>query len=285
MSLTCLALFLLAPIQTEEAARLFAAENWAGAAALYREVVAESPDDGRAWLRLGIALQHLDRHEEAVEAMRRADALSFLPPITRFELARSSALLGRRAEALDYLEGAVDAGFAQPGRLAEDAFADLRGGDRFQAALDGARANAEPCEHIPEFRQFDFWLGDWSVTAQGSKAGTNHIEKLEGGCLLLENWSSSLGGTGKSVNYYDAVKRKWIQVWVDSSGTSIQAEAVFRDGAMRFEGEHHYPDGRVELFKMTFTPNEDGSVRQYIEQSKDAGETWYVWFDGLYERE
>jgi hypothetical protein len=136
----------------------------------------------------------------------------------------------------------------------------------------------------PEHRQFDFWLGEWNVYAQGSKAGTNRIEKLEGGCLLLENWSSSLGGTGKSMNYYDAVKEKWVQVWVDSSGTSIHAEAEFRDGAMRFEGEHHYPDGRVELYRMTFTPNADGSVRQLIEQSRDGGASWYVWFDGLYKK-
>ncbi len=288
MSSILLALALLSSPQTdplEEAVRLFAAEDWEGASAAYRKLVADSPDDGRAWLRLGIALQRLDRHEEAVAALRRADALGFLPPITRFEIARSSALLGNAESALDFLEGAVEAGYAQPDQLADTtAFASLSESARFQAAVARARVNAEPCEHIPEFRQFDFWLGDWNVTARGSQAGTNRIEKLEGGCLLQENWSSSLGGTGTSMNYYDAVKKKWVQVWVDSSGTSIHAEAELRDGAMRFEGEHHYPDGRVELYKMTFTPNEDGSVRQFIEQSNDGGESWYVWFDGLYEK-
>ncbi len=53
---------------------------------------------------------------------------------------------------------------------------------------------------------------------------------------------------------------------------------------MHFEGDHHYPGGNHELFRMTFTPRDDGSVRQFIEQSKDEGKTWYVWFDGIYEK-
>ncbi len=33
---------------------------------------------------------------------------------------------------------------------------------------------------------------------------------------------------------------------------------------------------------MTFTPQEDGSVRQFLEESSDGGETFSVWFDGRY---
>jgi hypothetical protein len=54
---------------------------------------------------------------------------------------------------------------------------------------------------------------------------------------------------------------------------------------MHFEGANVSRDGSSERFRMTFTPSPDGSVRQFIEQSRDGGETWYVWFDGRYVRQ
>jgi hypothetical protein len=104
------------------------------------------------------------------------------------------------------------------------------------------------------------------------------------GCLLLENWTSARGGAGKSVNYYDPIRKRWVQTWVDGQGGIIAVQGRLEGGAMRFEGEHLYPDGRTEAYRMSFTPQADGSVRQFIEQSRDGGATWYVWFDGTYVR-
>jgi hypothetical protein len=141
-----------------------------------------------------------------------------------------------------------------------------------------------PCEEAA-YRQFDFWVGAWDVfTPDGRQAGSNRIEKLLNGCLLLEHWTSARGGQGRSINYYDPSGQKWIQTWVDGQGGIITAEGAFEAGVMRLEGGHRYPDGRRELFRMAFTPQPDGSVRQFIEQSKDGGESWYVWFDGTYVR-
>lgn len=72
----------------------------------------------------------------------------------------------------------------------------------------------------PAYRAFDFWVGDWDVT---NKAGENKIEKLLNGFLLLENWTSIGGGSGKSINHYDRDIRKWRQIWVDPSGGVIDA--------------------------------------------------------------
>ena len=33
---------------------------------------------------------------------------------------------------------------------------------------------------------------------------------------------------------------------------------------------------------MTLSLEEDGNVRQIIEHSKDGGQTWYNWFEGIY---
>jgi hypothetical protein len=51
---------------------------------------------------------------------------------------------------------------------------------------------------------------------------------------------------------------------------------------MRFEGEHVKLDGTRTLQRATFTPGEEGTVRQFIEASSDGGETWNVYFDGTY---
>ena len=41
-----------------------------------------------------------------------------------------------------------------------------------------------PCV-ASEYRQFDFWIGDWDVTVlNGKAAGTNLIKPILGGCVL-----------------------------------------------------------------------------------------------------
>ncbi|MDH3290716.1 MAG: hypothetical protein OEO20_00220 [Gemmatimonadota bacterium] len=152
-------------------------------------------------------------------------------------------------------------------------------------AVARAQEAPAPCLDGGAYDQFDFWVGEWDVfTPDGVRAGSNRIEKVAAGCLLVEHWTSAAGGTGNSLNYYHPARQQWIQVWVDGQGGVIEVAGEFTDGAMRFVGEHVYPDGRREAFRMRFTPQVDGSVRQFIEQSKDEGATWYVWFDGRYER-
>jgi hypothetical protein len=75
------------------------------------------------------------------------------------------------------------------------------------------------------FADFDFWVGEWDVTVpDGRRAGTNHIEKMERGCLLVERWTGAVGGTGMSMNYYDPAKARWLQLWVSSNGVVIEIE-------------------------------------------------------------
>src|ERR1044072_8565392 len=81
-------------------------------------------------------------------------------------------------------------------------------------------------------RQFDFWVGDWSVTVNGQHAGDNRIEKILEGCALLENWSGKGGMSGKSVNFYDPARQQWHQTWVDDRGGSLGLDGKFADGKM-----------------------------------------------------
>jgi hypothetical protein len=145
-------------------------------------------------------------------------------------------------------------------------------------------AAAEACG-TEKHRQFDFWLGRWNVTASGQPAGTNHIELIHNGCALAEHWVSAEGAfAGSSPNMYDQANDKWHQTWVDTSGILLELNGGFADGKMVMSGTRPGPDGQAVTNRITWTPNEDGSVRQHWETSTD-GEHWTTAFDGLYARE
>ena len=132
-------------------------------------------------------------------------------------------------------------------------------------------------------RAFDFWVGDWIVTnAAGTEVGQNLIERTEGGCLLVENWTSAGGGTGKSMNYWDPREKRWKQVWVSSNGSVGYFNGGIADGAMVLQGDMLAANGTALLLKGTWSVLDDGRVRQHFEQSTDQGATWSTWFDGYY---
>lgn len=141
-----------------------------------------------------------------------------------------------------------------------------------------------PCTSEP-YRAFDFWVGDWEVhTPDGTFAGRNRISVEEGGCLLLERWTSAQGGSGQSYNYYHPVTAKWRQVWI-SAGSVIDYEGGVDNGAMVLEGTISYHgNGQSAPFRGRWTPGEHGSVLQEFEQWNEAEQRWDGWFTGRYTR-
>jgi len=130
---------------------------------------------------------------------------------------------------------------------------------------------------------FDFWLGEWNVTtSDGKPAGTSRIESIASGWGLLENWTGTGGGSGKSLNSYNTARQQWQQYWVGSGGV-LELAGGMVDGKMVLSGSHQV-GGKDVVERITWTPNADGTVRQFWEQSKDGGKTWGVAFDGLYRR-
>ncbi|MCG6873311.1 MAG: hypothetical protein LJE84_13580, partial [Gammaproteobacteria bacterium] len=78
--------------------------------------------------------------------------------------------------------------------------------------------------------------------------------------------------------------KKWVQVWIDAGGGVIRAEGGLEDGAMKLYGHRHTLEGEKRAYRMTFTPQDDGSVHQLLEESPDDGQTWELSFDGIYKR-
>ncbi len=140
------------------------------------------------------------------------------------------------------------------------------------------------CVGLDGFGDFDFWVGEWEVfdSNTGRQAGENSIVKMEQGCMLLERWQGGSGSTGTSLNYYNPVTREWRQVWVSAGRYSIDIVGGLRGESMVLEGSIYNFQGAVWNFRGTWTPNADGTVRQFFEQYNHDSEQWMPWFDGRY---
>jgi hypothetical protein len=154
----------------------------------------------------------------------------------------------------------------------------------------GTNAAVEPaaksCVAL-EYRQFDFWVGEWTVfDPSGKKVGDSRVERINDGCALLENWQGGGGITGKSLNVYDAEDKYWHQFWVDSSASRLQLKGALVGKKMVLTAV--VPDskktGSTLHQRITWSQNADGSVRQHWETSNRGGKTWSTVFDGKYVR-
>src|SRR5262249_54041254 len=143
-----------------------------------------------------------------------------------------------------------------------------------------------PCT-AAEYRQFDFWLGDWNVYApDGSLAGTNDVTREYDGCVLQEHWvaAGSPPQRGSSFNTWSPAAHRWHQTWVDSTGGFLLLDGGLKDRAMVLPGEMPAPAGGLVRHRIAWSVLDGGRVRQLWERSRDGGRTWSVVFDGTYVR-
>lgn len=144
------------------------------------------------------------------------------------------------------------------------------------------------CETDAHFSDFDFWIGEWNVYSNDEKKtfqGSNSVTRHHKNCLIMENWTSAKGGDGRSMNYYDPVEDQWRQLWVAGGYSIDYTGGLIDNGSMVLNGKiNYYKTGQSNRFRGTWTPNADGSVRQFFEQLDPQSKEWTVWFDGLYVR-
>jgi hypothetical protein len=95
------------------------------------------------------------------------------------------------------------------------------------AASAQATPPPPPACSTAEYRQLDFWVGDWDAefALPGGKTGhaTNRITRDEfGDCVISEHFSQpDIGFVGASFSTFDRLKKKWVQTWVDNGGGYI----------------------------------------------------------------
>ena len=258
---------------------LYQAGEYAAAAEAYEALARVHPDSGRVWYRLGSSLYEAGRHDAAAEALRRATATFQPASFAHYLLAQVYAESGQPADAVAEIRRTVEAkGVPYSVLVATEAFDPLEGVTEYESYMD----SIDPCG-APEYRQFDFWIGEWSVmNPTGGVGGFSSIEREYNGCLIVESWSGPTGvPAGTSQNFYNKADGKWHQNWIDvhASGPLWLAGGLVESGAMVMMDTDPAAN---PLNRITWTPNPDGSVRQHWETSSDGGTSWTTAFDGLY---
>jgi hypothetical protein len=266
---------------------LYIRQNWPAAAAAYEALTRTEPANARAWYRLGVSLQQSGHADRSIAPYQKAAALGFAPTSTWYNLACAYAVTHDAEHAWAALDSLLSAGFRQPQALeAESDFASIKSDARFAAAVERAKKNQFPCADDPKSRELDFWVGEWNVQdrARGNPVGTSSVQRILGDCVIFENWTGLLGGSGKSFNSYNRIEGWWQQNWVSDGGQTNDFTHGVREGnAMVYHGTGHqgattYPT------KLTFFDLGPDRVRQLSEYSTDGGKTWTVGYDFLYVR-
>ncbi len=241
-------------------------------------------------LRAGIALFDQQRFQESIPLFERAVRSGVQVNVAEFRMARAYARLGSVDKGLEHLQRAAAAGIALELLTSHPDIAPLRADARYAAIVRHLEDARFPCRNGVEAHQFDFWVGEWTVTSASSTqqpalpAGKSKVSALLEHCMLLEEWTPTSGPSGKSVNFWDSNRKKWRQVWTAEDGASLDYEGSFSDGAMRFSGWSLSDKGERTQQKLTFFRVAPDTVRQLFEASDDGGKTWKPTFDGRYVR-
>jgi hypothetical protein len=150
------------------------------------------------------------------------------------------------------------------------------------AAAQAAAPATAPCS-AAEFRQFDFWVGDWDLTWPGSKPdevqhGRNTISRKLGDCVIEEQFDGSKDAQlrGQSVSVFSPRLKKWQQTWVDDQGAYMDFDGEFSRGQMILARQTRNQKGEDITQRMVFKNIAADSLDWSWEQSKDGGKTWTV---------
>lgn len=139
------------------------------------------------------------------------------------------------------------------------------------------------------FQRLAFWIGSWKATAPGgTDAGKNRIERVSGGCAVLEHWDGLYlidmkNHSARGLHWFDPSVKTWRHIWVDDAGQPLEmiARSDAEPGVIYRPVKE--PDSKKKT-RMTIRPLDDGRVEQFGEQSSDYGKTWSETFRIFYSR-
>jgi tetratricopeptide (TPR) repeat protein len=269
-----------------EAERLYLANDWTKAGPAYEALTKENPSNSQAWYRWGVSLAGLGQYPKAIECYDKAESLGFHKFSVLYRKAKAYARLGDKEKAFAMIDAIFASGQAPSGMDSDSDLLLLKDDPRFAKDVEKADAAARPCAHQAEYQQFDFWVGEWEVKQTGANqvVGASSIQKILGECVVLENWTSGSGSTGKSFNVYDAATKKWEQYWVASVGGRIHFIGGLKDGNMDYFANTDDGAGNKSTRHLQFIHEGPDQVRQWSQRSIDGGKTWSTEYDFTYFR-
>lgn len=138
----------------------------------------------------------------------------------------------------------------------------------------------------PEYRQFDFFAGDWDVFDVGSTTVKAHgiVTSMLDGCAVRELYQRLDGYSGESFTLYDAARKMWHQSWATNHGELLVLEGGLVQGNMVLTGSEHPVGGAPTLIRGTWHRERNGEVRETAVRSSDGGKTWSPVFDLTFRR-
>ena len=160
----------------------------------------------------------------------------------------------------------------------------------FAIGADVAAAQTFPVSSAlhAESRQFDFWVGAWSVnlrvrqpdgTWRDQHRAEARVYPILSGKAVLELWSEDSvdGIKGYSLRYFDTARDEWV-LWLNwpgpnRSGSSSLAGS-FRHGRGEFFATSTGQDGTETISRYTFSDITPNSLRWDDAFSSDGGESW-----------
>lgn len=148
------------------------------------------------------------------------------------------------------------------------------------SALPAQTNKPAPCT-ASEYRQLDFWVGDWDAfdyDDQKVPAARAHVSPILQGCSLLEDYQQIDGLHGQSFSTYDASRGVWHQTWVTNRGSLLVVEGKMEGDKLVLKGTDNI---RRADYRVTWERDSKG-VRETAVSSKDGGKTWQPVFDMVF---
>lgn len=248
----------------------FGNEDWPGAEKAYKAFLAKGRNAPIAHFRLGYALhmqkkfdEALTHHLKAVPITNRAIRIDAL-----YNCACANALLGKKEEALKYLQHAIDAGFADKEQVGKDSDVDsLREDPTFKKLVAGIG-------NVPRLdQQLDSLLGTWIMQSdKGETTQTFTFSRPLPGSQGIVTTVTNRGGSRTGLLVPQAAERTWMWTVVDGLGTVQVMKGKAIEGAVQFEGRDSFMGTDGPKLRVTLTPGEDAIVEK-VEVSDD-GKAW-----------
>lgn len=133
----------------------------------------------------------------------------------------------------------------------------------------------------PEYRQLDFFSGDWDtydVDDSTKIIARNRVSPMLDGCALREEYVQGDGLHGESFSLYDASRRSWHQSWVTNHGSLLLLDGGLQNGRMELTATERADNGSSSLIRVVWWAK-GKTVRERAERSEDGGATWSPVFD------
>jgi hypothetical protein len=222
----------------------FQEQRFDDAIPLLRKVLAASPDDGQCWYHLGFALHSQQKLDEALQAHLKATSSPRYKPTATYNVACVYALKNDKDKAFEWLQKALEAGFAQVDHMAIDSDMDsLRDDPRYKAITE-KMAKAERPDTIQAFAQASSARDSTRIAYFGRRTSAGQLVIDYGTPKWKDEYAAHIAN-----KMFDG--RRWRlgnDMW-----TSLDSSLGFELGDQKFEPGQYYlvierkSDGKIVL--------------------------------------